>query len=262
MNITISDINKASDFCVLFQHIKQFTENINIMFEKDKLYIQSMDNSRIAMFELFLKNEWFDLYNFKTQKTSYTIGINSSILFRILNTREKTQSINIVYNEDNEDKLFINFISDNKKEFEKEFEISLINLDEESFQIPNIDYEAELSLNSTHFSTIIGQLKLFGDNLEISCCEELIKLTSKSIELGKMSVNIKIEDLNEFSIIEGQTLNLSFTLNTLSNICLYHKLTENILIYFSTNYPIKIIYNLKNESSLIFYLAPKINDDD
>jgi proliferating cell nuclear antigen len=214
------------------------------------------------MFELFLKKEWFDLYNFKTQKTSYTIGINSAILFRILNTREKTQSINIVYNEDNDDKLYINFISNNKKEFEKEFEISLIDLDVESFQIPDIEYDAELSLNSTHFSTIISQLKLFGDNLDISCSEELIKLTSKSIELGKMSVNIKIEELNEFSIIEGQTLNLSFTLNTLSNICLYHKLTENILIYISKDYPLKLIYNLKNESSLIFYLAPKINEDD
>jgi proliferating cell nuclear antigen len=274
MNITINDSDKANVFCYIFQHIKQFTENINIMFEENRMYIQSMDNSRISMFELFLKKEWFDSYKLEKK---ITIGINSVTLFRILNTREKSQNIYITYDENKQDKLHIKFNSlakelenlsisktKQKKEeilFEKEFEISLIDLDVETFEIPVIEYEAEISLNSTHFYTLIGQLKVFGDNLEIYCSENLVKLTSKSIELGKMSVNIKIEDIDEFSIIEDTILNLSFTLNTLNFICNYHKLSDNVLIMISKNYPLKITYNLKNNSSFEFHLAPRISDD-
>ena len=54
MNILINDTTKADIFSSLFQHIKLFTEQVNITFNKDKLYLQTMDSSRVSIFEMHL----------------------------------------------------------------------------------------------------------------------------------------------------------------------------------------------------------------
>jgi proliferating cell nuclear antigen PCNA len=263
MNIVIDNIQKADAFASIFQHIKLFTDHINIMFEKDRLYIQAMDSSHISIFELNIPSEWFDVYE-HTETESVTIGVSSSILFRILNARDKTQKINLVYTPDNSDKLYIHFTSENKAEFDKHFETALIELEVEIMGIPTIDYQAEFTIASANFANIINQLKMFGDTLDISCSEEKIMLCSKSQEQGKMFVEINIDDLSSFSINEGETANLSFALSSLHNICLYNKLCKEIEVKLSNDYPIKIVYILPgglDTAIMTFYLAPRVGEE-
>lgn len=266
MNICISQIQKAECFATLFQHIKSFTDSINIMFEKDRMYVQTMDGAHVSIIEIILPAGWFDAYEHKTPST-VTIGVNATILFKILNSREKTQQINIVYNEEtNGDILFIHFTSENKEEFDKHFEIPLIDIDADIMAIPAINHQAEFTLSSYHFSTVINQLSMFGDTLEIECSEEQIMMSSHSIEQGKMSVEIKIDDISSYIIDENGKLNISYSLSYLHNICLYNKISKEIEIKVSPNYPVQIIYDLGavvggENAQIKFYLAPKIEDE-
>ena len=259
MNIIIENVQKAEIFALLFQHIKVFSEHINILFEPERMYIQSMDSARVSIFEVVLPSSWFDKY---TCLTSMNIGISSHILFKILNTRDRTHKIEFAC-ESNNDRLNIHFTSDDKNTYDKHFEVPLIDINSETMAIPETDYQAEFTLSSGHFSALVNQLKNFGDTMDIECSEENIILYSKSPDSGKMSVEINIEDLTAFAIAEGEKLSLSFSLNALSNICLYNKLSREIEIKISPDYPIKLVYYLGNEESkMIFYLAPKINEDD
>ena len=269
MNIIINNPSKIECFTSAFQHMKTFTEHINILFEKERMYIQTMDHSHISIFELVLPSGWFDLYEHKCI-TSFKLGINSSILFRVLNSRDKTQQINIVYDEANDDILEIHFTPINRieqntinAEFDKHFEISLLDIDNELMNIPSIEYQAEFTIASFNFANMINQLKMFSDNLDLICSEEKIMLYSNSIEQGKMFVEIKINDLSSFIIDEGETINMSFSLTQIHNICLYNKMSKEIDVKFKTNFPMKLIYNLVGhpDAQIRFYLAPKINDN-
>jgi len=262
MNIVIKNQQKAECFATIFQHIRLFTDHINITFEKERLYIQSMDTARVSIFELCLSNSWFDTYD-HTAASAITIGVNSTLLFKILNTREKTQETNIKFESVNSDKLYINFTSENKAIFDKSFEFPLMELENDIMGIPDTDYNAEFSLCSSNFANIVNQLKLFGDTMDIHCSEEKILLNSTCQESGKMMVQIDINDLNEFSINEGETIELSFSINILHNICMYSKISKTIDIHIKDNFPMKITYNLGEDSSkMVFYLAPKIKDDE
>jgi proliferating cell nuclear antigen len=262
MNIVIKNQQKAECFSTIFQHIRLFTEHINITFEKERLYIQSMDTARVSIFELYLTNTWFDVYE-HTNASAITIGVNSTLLFKILNTREKTQETTIKFDSENSDKLYINFTSENKAIFDKNFEFPLMDLEHDIMGIPDTDYNAEFSLCSTNFANLINQLKLFGDTLDIHCSEEKILLISTTQDSGKMMVQIDINDLNEFSINEGETIELSFSISMLHNICMYSKISKNINVYIKDNFPMKITYNLGEENAnMVFYLAPKIKDDE
>jgi proliferating cell nuclear antigen PCNA len=264
MNVQILDLTKADVFASLFQHIKLFTEYINLSFEPGRMFVQAMDTSRVSIFEIHLPASWFDSYQSgATEDATTVIGINASLLFKVLNARDKSQKILFHQDEEECDKLSIDLTSETSDKFDLHFQIPLIDIDMEYMSIPEIDYNAEFALPSTHFSNLINQLKLFGDCLDIKCCEESIQLSAKSTESGKMSVDIAIDELNSFSINEGDTLDLSFGLSHLYSVCLYSKLSKEIEIYLSENYPIKLVYGLGEENAkFVFYLAPKMRDDD
>lgn len=275
MNISIQQKENCVCFCHLFQHLKAFSTNVNIMFEESRMYIQTMDSARISIIEAVLPAAWFQTYELETP---VSIGVNTNILFKILNSREPSQNISIQLDSENNDKLFIHFHSDNKAVFDKFFEIPLIEIDSEMMQIPEYESNADLTLCSTNFANIIGQLKMFGDNLNIKCNEESLVLSSSSEESGKMNVNIQIDDLNSFAINDGQELNLAFSLTFLGNICLYYKIAKEIEIQLTEGFPLRARYYLGsgNEpvdssaesatsatlATLTFYLAPKIDDDE
>lgn len=263
MNILISDPVKCETIASIFQHMKLFSDNINIMLEEERMFIQTMDSARVSIIEINIPSTWFDKYE-HVSRTNITIGINSVILFKILSIRDKSQIIEIQYNDENSDQLLIHFTSSNTSSvFDKHFEVPLIDLDADLMSIPAIDYQAEFTLPTTNFSNLVNQLKIFGDTMDIECSEEQIQLYANSQDCGKMSVEIKIDDLNSFSIDEGEELKLSFSLTHLHNISQFHKLAKDIEIKLNKNFPMNIVYKLGDDNTtLSFYLAPKVQDDE
>jgi proliferating cell nuclear antigen len=259
MEIVISNPVKAELFTSIFQNIKVFTDHISILCKSNGIYLQTMDASRVSIIELSLPSTWFDKYS---HSDNVAIGISSSILYKILNAREKSQNIQIVYETTTTDTLSLHFTSEEKNNFDKHFEVPLIDLEMDYMTIPPIEYVAEFTIPSGVFSGLINQLKMFGESMDISCSEEKIVLFSNSIDSGKMSVEMNIDDLTSFSINEGEELKLSFSLNYLHNICAFNKLSKEMEIKLANNFPLSIIYDLSNEGFMKFYLAPKIDDSD
>jgi proliferating cell nuclear antigen len=243
-----------------------------------------MDSAHVAIIEMSLPAEWFDIYSLSEDDgASVRIGFNATYLHRILSSRDKDQQIQLVHSSEDADRLLIHltkpddtFVSDTssvntnnkskeKKQtnhFDKHFELPLIDIDEETMEIPEIEYAAELSMHSAQFADIITQLKMFGDTMEVQCSEERIALASTSQDQGKMFVEIGINDLSEFAIDEGADLALSFSLTYLKHFCAYNKISELVAIKFGDSYPMRVSYSLGEEEDamLVFYLAPKIND--
>jgi hypothetical protein len=79
-------------------------------------------------------------------------------------------------------------------------------------------------------------------------------------DAGKLKVNIPIDDLNEYAIAEGEELDISYSLNHISKMCLSTKLSSSVEIFISTDYPMCFKYNLGDNSFVSFYIAPKIVD--
>ena len=192
------------------------------MFEKNRMFIQTMDTSHVSIIDISIPSTWFDKYEHRDDG-SLTIGINSSILTKMLNTRDKMQIVNIELKQDASDHLYMSFTSDTPQVFDKHFEIPLLDLEQDILSIPEAESQAEFSLKSSYFSALMNQLKHFGSNLDIECSEERILLISDSESNGKMQVNIDINDLSEYAIDEGEELKVSYSLKYLNNICSYNK---------------------------------------
>ena len=268
MNVIIRDPAKADKFATMFQHMKVFSDHINIMFEESRLYVQCMDSAHVSIVELVLPAEWFDTYE-QTHDQNVVIGLSSAMLYKILNSRDKSQQMAIVLDSPTADLVCIHFTQINKNadlnpkhEFDKRFELPLMTIDSELMNIPDMECQAELTLRSSHLASIVSQLRMFADTMSIECSEDKIVMASRSNDQGKMFVEINIDDVSGFAIDEGCELNLSFALTYLHNMCLYNKLSEEIELRFSANYPMKVVYHLGTGASMSFFLAPKIDDDE
>lgn len=262
MIVKIQDANKIEIFTSIFQNIKNITENMCVYFEKERLFIQTMDGSRVSILEVIIPSSWFDFYDCNGTK----IGLNTNIIHKILSCKDKTQTLHLEYLENDSDKLYVNMMNEmedsKQKVYERYFEVPLIEFDEELMEIPPVEYDAEITIPSSNFSTLIHQLKGFGDVLNIQCDEENIQFISKSTENGSMRVEVPIEDLLGFSIVENETLNVSFGLQYLNTICAYNKLSKNVVLKIHKEYPLEIEYIFDENGGCIKYLlAPKIMED-
>jgi proliferating cell nuclear antigen PCNA len=273
-NLAVSEPCKARAFSAIFQNMKCFCDHVNLVFEKERVYAQGMDNSHISIFELFIPATWFDSYNHPDNE-NVVIGINVGLFYKILNTRDDGQEIFIKYDSEKQDKLYLHFITSSastKPLFDKHFELPLIEIESEMMSIPDVEYAAEFSLSSSNFAGIVGQLKQFGADMIIKCNEQEIRLTARSTDTGNMSVVVPIDDLSLFAINEGETLNLSFSLSHLHNICAFHKVSDSVNVKISENYPLKATYllekigdeeeDMSGKARIVVFLAPRISDDD
>jgi proliferating cell nuclear antigen PCNA len=264
MNISISDKSKVDVFVSLFQLLKSSSNIVTIFFHEQHIHIQGMDKSQVCLFNININALWFNKYEYNgTNDSDNKICINTQMFHTILSMTPDKYMVNIQF-ENNSDFLEIELIrhaqGEGKGDFDKFFKLPLADIEVSLFDIPQIEYDAEFSINSKKIYEIVSQLSMFGDIMNIDCSEEKIEIISKGIE-GEMSVNIPIDDLSEFSISEGDQIDISYSLNYIHKMCISTRLALEISFSISDKMPLRINYDLGNDSSVLFFIAPKIEDD-
>ena len=257
MKLLLKDKKKKDIFISIFHLLKNASSQINVMFEAERCHVQGMDKSHVCLFDLSLRNTWFDSY----EASGVNLSFDSSIFYSMISTKSDEQDLIITKSPHDEDNLKIELVnpSENlskKTDFNKFFVMSLMEYEYEEMSIPNTEYDAEIALPSKKVTDMLSQLSNFGNDLNIVCCDEYtdFKTTGQS---GEMRVNISVDDMTSYSIVEGEEVSLTYSLNYISKMCITNKLSTDIEFNLSGDFPMKIKYNLGEESCLMFYIAPK-----
>ena len=264
MKLSIENKSKLEMFVAIFQLLKNWGSYLSLQFELGQLYIQSMDKSHICLSSIIIKSAWFSEYSV-SEATSITVDAAS--FATMMNYALRHNKVDIIF--EDTDKLYINLLNNsdtiteaNKKakdNFDHFFELPLMDIEHETLLVPDVDYDVEFTLDAKKFGDLISELMVFGLNLNIVCTEELLELNSNG-DSGKLKINIPIDSLNEFAISEGEKLDISYSLAHIGKMCLSSKLGPDISIGISAEYPMALKYSLGEESSVAFFVAPKIVD--
>jgi proliferating cell nuclear antigen PCNA len=263
MNIEISNRNKKECFISIFQLLKNSSLNLNTLLDKNNLKIQGMDKSHICLFNLTLDKSWFDLYEIEDE---IKICFDTNLFYSIISSKSEEQIMRIKkLNEENLEIEFINNIdNDNKenksiKDYNKYFKMNLIEYEYDNINVIESDYECNFSYLSKQIERIFTQLSNFGESVLIECNEENINFNTDS-DSGNLKISIPFNDLISYEIVEEMNIKLYLNLINISKMCITSKLTNNIDFYLCNDNPMKICYNLGNNSDLIFYIAPKLTE--
>lgn len=256
MKFEIKDKKKCETFVNIFNGLKTFTDKINLMFTPDKLHVQGMDASHVCVYELFINKEWFSLWDVTE---SETFGIFLSSFNKILHTCSSERQSILIHSNDLSDKLNIEFIGEDKGNFNKYFEMPLMDIDDDLLNIPDCEYDVDIIMESKKFKTLIDELSNFSDTINIKCDEGEFAVEAIGDE-GTMRVVISMDDIDSYTVIENEIIETSFGIRYLTQMCQFHKLANTCTIHISRGLPIQIKYDMDGESMMRFYLAPKIDD--
>jgi len=256
----ISDKRKKEVFISIFNLLKSSSSQINLTINKIYFHIQGMDKSHICLFNLKLYFEWFDYYEVNKK---YELCFDTTTFYSIISTKGEEQALVFYLEDEKTDTLSIelkNNETSKKGDYNKFFKLPLLDYEYDEMNIPSTEYDAEFSLPSKKVTDMLSQLSNFGDDLNIKCSEECVdfKASGDSVE---MRVNIPTDDMSSYAIIEDEIINLTYSLIYISKMCITNKLSNDIDFSLSNEAPMKINYNLGNDSSLMFYIAPKLSDD-
>jgi proliferating cell nuclear antigen len=257
MEIIIENREKAELFINIFQNIKLFSDIFTVDISPEVFYIQGMDASHVSIFEIKLTNEWFDVFNIDS---NIAIGLNSNIFPKILTTWTCDHNIKLsIVKDDILDVAFEKISGDS--EYNKYFEIPLVDIECERLSIPEQEYTIDLEFDSKKLKKLIDELIIIGEQVNISCTENEVNVTTKSLE-GSMKINIPFDDIEAYSIEEGEFINIQFTLRYMKNMCLFNKISPTVKIHLTNDVPMQFRYEMENNSYVRFYLAPHLDDSD
>jgi proliferating cell nuclear antigen len=231
-------------FSEVISIISELVTEVKIRFDDFGMSIVAVDPANVSMVYFKLPKESFSEY--KVQKE--TIGLNLDNLKAVLR-RTKSSSSLIMESEDN---MFNIKIIDKVK---RNFSIAMIEIESEDKKIPSLEFMSQIQLSPSEFSEIIEDCLVVSDScLFIAEPEKFIVEAS-----GLNSARVEFSS-DEVKIISGNS-KARYSLEYLQKFMKAGRISEKVVVNFSTNEPIKL--DFRNENfEFSFILAPRVENDD
>lgn len=147
-----------------------------------------------------------------------------------------------------------------------DYEMKLMNLDQEHLGIPETEFSCIIRMPSGEFARICRDLSQFGDSMNIACTKDGVRFATSG-DIG--SANVKLAQTNNFDkeeesvCIEMQEpVTLNFACQYLNSFTKATPLSNRVTLSMSDNVPLVVEYEIPDLGHLKFYLAPKIEDDE
>ncbi|XP_022911816.1 proliferating cell nuclear antigen [Onthophagus taurus] len=225
------------------------------------IQLQAMDNSHVSLVSLTLRADGFDKYRCDR---NLTMGMNLASMTKILKCANNDDTVTIKAHDD-ADKVTFMFES-KKHEKIAEFDLKLMNLDQEHLGIPDTEFSCKIHMPSAEFARICRDLSQFGESVVISCTKEGVQFSAAG-DIG--SANIKLAQTNNIDNEEEQItiemqepVTLTFACKYLNSFTKATPLSAQVQLSMSDNVPLVVEYEIPDLGQIRYYLAPKIEDDE
>lgn len=259
MKLVLTEQSKVIKLAAIFRNLKVFTNNLMVYLDATKgIFIQGMDDTHCCLCEVKIMPAWFDIFEFDADIDMVTLGINTNILHKIINTYTEGQYIELLAH-GNTDKLTINFAG-KETVFNKHFDIPLMNIEMDILAVSEEEKQVDLTIETKKFVELINQMQIFNDTIKIHFLVDTVEFTASGDE-GEMSVNVSLDDVIEYAIMEELVLTQTYCLRFLQMMCAFNKLSPEFVMRFSEERPMEGRYELGNNSYMSFFVSERLAND-
>ncbi|CAH0387035.1 unnamed protein product [Bemisia tabaci] len=252
---------QSSIFKKVLEAIKELLNEATFDCSDSGIQLQAMDSSHVSLVSLNLRSDGFDQYRCDR---NLSMGINLASMTKIMKCAGN-DDIMTMKAQDNADSVTFMFESPNQEKM-SDYEMKLMNLDQEHLGIPETDYSCVIKLPSAEFARICRDLSQFGESVVISCTKEGVKFSaagdigSANIKLAQ-TANVDKED-EAVSIEMQEKVSLTFACRYLNYFTKATPLSPQVCLSMSAEVPLVVEYKIGEIGHIRYYLAPKIEEDE
>ena len=260
MKASLKDNNLFSKIIVAISGI---TDLVNVECQEHGMSLQATDDLDVCMVSLQLNADGFLSYDCYTD---CVLGLNVELLAKSIKQIDEKTSVEILCEvcEEHIDEVEFTFRSRDKQSMSC-FKIFLTTIDEDTYDIPNLNCTGSLSVPSSELRRICKSLTPFGDTLELDVKANEIRF-SVTGNMGFATISIRKPLIQGFGLYGSvltdctaevvQKLSLPYMNQISKSSCL----SENVLITLSAEGPVKFEYKMGGLGYISYYLAPIIDD--
>ncbi|RLE96774.1 MAG: proliferating cell nuclear antigen (pcna) [Thermoprotei archaeon] len=238
----------ARDWKYLIQSLEAIIDEANFVADDEALRLRALDPSRIAMVDLYIPREAFNMYEVEGE---VRIGVNFDDLNKILRRAKKDDRV-IMAVEGGRLRITLS------GKAERTFSLPLIDIVGEELPTPRVTFDVSAKMLSDTLRDALKDAEMVSDTAKFVGEEAELKIVARS-DKGELEAKFSMEagSLLEYEVKSPATA--SYSLNYLNDIVgKAYRVSDVVTVEFSTNKPLSLTFDIAGGGMLRYYLAPRM----
>ncbi|RLE86838.1 MAG: proliferating cell nuclear antigen (pcna) [Thermoprotei archaeon] len=238
----------ARDWKYLIQSLEAIIDEANFVADDEALKLRALDPSRIAMVDLYIPREAFNMYEVEGE---VRIGVNFDDLNKILRRAKKDDRV-IMAVEGGRLRITLS------GKAERTFSLPLIDIVGEELPTPRVSFDVSAKMLSDTLRDALKDAEMVSDTAKFVGEEAELKIVARS-DKGELEAKFSMEagSLLEYEVKSPATA--SYSLNYLNDIVgKAYRVSDVVTVEFSTNKPLSLTFDIAGGGMLRYYLAPRM----
>lgn len=236
-----------------FENPKILADSISLLSElvlevkakvtKEGFEITAVDPANVALVSLKIPASSFSQFEIEKEQE---LGLNLEDLKQALKRAPSNTSLTMERH-DNVLKL--------KLGEKRAFSLALINIDAEEKQMPKLNFNSSVEIDSFTFAEAVTDAMIVADSCSISTANDVFALDAKG------SLNSARTEMNSDEVrITGGASKAKYSLDYLAKFLKASKFSPKVTVSFSDDYPARFDFKSK-DVELSFVLAPRVEEE-
>ena len=229
--------------------ISELVNEARFKVSKEAIELVAMDPANVAMVIFKLLSSSFTEYDVKKD---VEIAINLSNLKQIMRRAKPNDMLTLELDPDNKLKIML------KGDNTRTFNLPIIELDEKEQKIPDLKFPASIDIPSSVLNEAIEDVDVVAES--VTFLVEPKKFTI-SAEGDLSQAKIEMKEGDNVKIKTEENVKAKYSVEYLKKMISGSKIADEVSIYFSNDYPLKIEYKTIDKVMLSFILAPRVENE-
>jgi len=231
--------------------ISELVTEARLKIQKDAVELVAMDPANVSMVIFKLLSSAFTEYQVE-QPT--VVGINFASLKQILKRAQASDVLILELTTPSELKVVL------KGSTTRTFSLALLDIDEKEQKVPNLTFPLRIQVPGEVLNNAIADADIVGESVSF-VCEPQTFIVQAEGDLSKASIEVKEGHGISIQTEKDVKIRAKYSIEYLKKMIAGSKLSEDVVIQFNENYPLRLEYTVIDKLQLAFILAPRVEND-
>ena len=248
MKLTLAEPKYFKDSIMV---ISDLVNKAQFKVTKDSLEMTAMDPANVAMVIFKLLSSCFSEYNVSKDTT---IAVDLTNLKQILR-RVKPEDV-LTLELDSENKLKVHL----KGSSSRTFLLPLIAQEDKEQKMPDLNFPVTITTEASLLNDAVEDVDIVAESVSFNVDAKKFEISGEG-DLTKAHIEIEPSDNTKIVTDSNDKIKSKYSIEYLKKMIPASKITDNVVIQFNKDYPLKLVFKVIDKMQLSFILAPRVEND-
>ncbi len=241
---TLEDLNLLKESLT---SISELIDETEFGIRQDGIKMTASDRAVVVVVDFFLEKAAFKDYNYETDMR---IGVNLTNFLKILKRAGSSDVMHLKIDKNIE----IKFTGSGSRVFT----LPIIDVSKEELPpIDKLDFISSFDIRSDAFSDSIDDADLISDTLVFMTTGNKLYINADS---DQSSVELELDDSAFKNFQSKDNSRARYSIEYLKKIMKAKRIIDHASVSYSTDYPMRVLFNIPGKAKLSFILAPRVEE--